>query len=213
MQHENTPAARMKKQLFVAAVMVAIVILGIGYASRATIKSTVMQIQARHQSAVTTPFPQLDTTGFTEVQLQLLEQLKAEYAKKPVSFDAAVLQYTDGVKEPWCADFVSWQMKELGQPLVNPHSGGWRIPGVYTLREYYQAESRWQSAGTYVPKFGDVAIYARSPAQSHTNIVLSVDTKSQTMQTIGGNEEGRVRIKTKSYLPPHEDLAGFGLLR
>lgn len=184
----------------------------VAYANRAFIKGEVMQVQAQHQSVVTTEFPKIDTTGFSKTQLKLLAQLKAEYQKKPVSFDESVLKYTAGVKEPWCADFVSWHMKELGQPLVNPNSGGWRIPGVYTLREYYQAEKRWQPAGSYVPKFGDVAIYAHSPAQSHTNFVLAVDTRKQTMLTIGGNEEGRVRVKTKSYLPPHEDLSGFGTL-
>lgn len=193
----------------------ALVLLGaiVAYANRTIIKGEVMQVQAQHQPGLTAEFPRIDTDGFTNTQLKLLAQLKVEYQKKPVSFDANVLKYTAGVKEPWCADFVSWHMKELGQSLVNPNSGGWRIPGVYTLREYYQAENRWQPAGQYVPKFGDVAIYAHSPAQSHTNFVLSVDTKTHTMQTIGGNEEGRVRVKTKSYLPPHEDLAGFGLLK
>ena len=186
--------------------------LSVGYTSRNAIQGEVMQVQARRQPKAASSFPVIDTTNFAPLQLALLTQLKTEYSKKPVSFDAAVLQYTQGVKEPWCADFVSWHMKELGKPFINPYSGSWRIPGVYTLREYFQSEGHWQIAGDYIPKFGDVAIYARSPAQSHTNIVLSVDTKRQTMQTIGGNEEGRVRIKTKSYLPPHEGLVGFGTM-
>lgn len=203
---------KIKYLIILAVVIVFLVALG-AYLNRSFIKGEVMRVQAQLQPEVTAQFPNIDATGFNDTQLKLLAQLKAEYQKKPVSFDTNVMKYTAGVKEPWCADFVSWHMKALGQPLVNPNSGGWRIPGVYTLREYYQAEKRWQSAGTYVPKFGDVAIYAHSPAQSHTNFVLSVDTKYKTMVTVGGNEEGRVRIKTKSYLPPHEDLSGFGILK
>ncbi len=204
----------MKKKL--VAVSLCALIIGVGvvtYTNRGFIKGEVMQTQAQRQPEATRAFPKLDTNEFSETQPRLLTQLKTEYEKKPVSFDENVLEYTNGVKEPWCADFVSWQMKELGQPFANPHSGNWRIPGVYTLREYYQAERRWQTAGDYVPKFGDVAIYAASPTRSHTNFVLSVNVKTQTMLTVGGNEEGRVRIKTKSYLPPHEDLVGFGLLK
>ena len=52
-----------------------------------------------------------------------------------------------GVEEPWCADFVSWIMREAGLPLSNPNSGHWRIPGVYTWQEYYQSQSRFQEVG------------------------------------------------------------------
>lgn len=189
------------------------IVLGAAYVHRAELKAEVMQLQAQHQPAVTTSFPLLDTNGFSETQLRLLAQLKLEYDKKPLSFDPTVLKYTDGVKEPWCADFVSWNMRELGQPLVNPNGGGWRIPGVYTLREYYQSAGRWKPAGDYVPTFGDVAIYAKTPAKSHTNFVLKVDTKTRTMVTIGGNEQGRLRLSARSYSPPIGDIAGFGSLQ
>lgn len=182
------------------------------YTLRHQIKGQVMAIQAHREPQPATEFPAIDAAHFTPNQIKLLHQLQAEYAKHPVSFDENVLHYTNGAQEPWCADFVSWNMRELGKPLSNPHNGGWRIPGVYTLREYYQSTGRWQAAGAYIPKFGDTAIYAKSPAQSHVNFVLSVDTSNQTMVTLGGNEEGHVKIKTKSYLPPHEDLAGFGML-
>jgi hypothetical protein len=202
-----------RRAVFVLVVLLAMVVLTVGYGQRHFIKAHVMEVQAHQEPMPTAEFPVIDTAGFTPAQTKLLDQLKAEYAKHPVSFDANVLRYTDGAEEPWCADFVSWNMRELGQPLVNPNSHSWRIPGVYTLREYYQSTGRWNPSGSYIPKFGDVAIYAKSPAQSHTNFVIAVDTAAQTMTTIGGNEEGHIKIKTKSYLPPHEDLAGFGTLR
>ena len=203
-----------RKSLAITVVGVIIGVLSLtgAYMMRHQIKGQVMAAQAHREPRPVMEFPTIDTESFTPNQIKLFDQLKAEYAKHPVSFDANVLRYTDGVKEPWCADFISWNMRELGRPFSNPNSGGWRIPGVYTLREYYQSTNRWQAAGTYVPKFGDAAIYAKTPSQSHVNFVLSVDTGNQTMITIGGNEEGNVKIKTKSYLPPNEDLAGFGML-
>lgn len=66
--------------------------------------------------------------------------------------------------EPWCADFVSWVYKEAGHPLKNPNSGSWRIPGTYTLREYYEAQGAFRPADSgYEPQLGDVAIYEDSP--------------------------------------------------
>lgn len=207
------PHSRRKLLMIGTAIVVAVGgALAIGYNERHRIKGQVMQIQAHREPTPMAEFPYIDTASLSPIQQKLLAQLKAEYALHPVSFDQNVLKYTDGVQEPWCADFVSWNMRELGQPFVNPSSGGWRIPGVYTLREYYQSKDRWRQSGAYIPQFGDVAVYAKSPSQSHTNIVLTVDTTNHTMLTIGGNEEGHIKIKTKSYLPPHEDIAGFGAL-
>lgn len=206
----------MRKRIYIIAAVSLVLVVGtVGtFYERHSIKAVVQEKVAQSQSVPKDAFPAIDETSLTATEKQLLAQLKTEYAKKPVSFDANVLAYTDGAKEPWCADFVSWNMKQLGQPFVNPNSGGWRIPGVYTLREYYQAQNRWTDASTtFVPKFGDVAIYAKTPSQSHTNFVLSADAKTGKMVTIGGNEEGRVRVKTKFYTPGHEDLAGFGHLQ
>ena len=184
------------------------------YAYRANVRGHVMETQAPLRATLTAVFPSVDIRHFTPAQQQLFDTLKREYGRHPKSFDAAVLEYTAGVQEPWCADFVSWVMRDIGQPLANPHSGSWRIPGVYTLREYYQAAHRWEPASdTYVPTFGDVAIFAKSPSASHTTIVFSVDTKTHTMKTLGGNENSTIAFRTHSYLPSHEDLAGFGTLR
>lgn len=153
-------------------------------------------------------FPNIPTADLSPLQQRLVDLTRQEYAKRPVSYDAAVLTYSQGTKEPWCADFASWIFMQAGTPFNNPNSGNWRIPGVYTLQEYFQANNSYQTAGTYIPKTGDVAIY--HAGEGHTNIVLEV--KNGQMITIGGNENGRVRVETQSYTYGANGLDGFGVL-
>ncbi|GAB4588666.1 hypothetical protein Ntsu_64980 [Nocardia sp. IFM 10818] len=118
-------------------------------------------------------------------------------------------KYSEGVDEPWCADFVSWVMREAGRPLANPHSGAWRIPGVYTLEEYYRGEGRFEAWDSgYRPKVGDVVMYTdASPFNQHTNIVIGSD--AGTIITVGGNEFGKITIH--EYRPDTvSGLVGYG---
>ena len=39
-------------------------------------------------------------------------------------------------------------MYQAGAPAENPHTGGWRIPGTFTLREYYEANGRFKPANS-----------------------------------------------------------------
>lgn len=100
-------------------------------------------------------------------------------------------------------------MHQAGTPLKNPHTGGWRIPGTFTLREYYEANVRFKSANSgYQPLPGDVAIYRNSPVfGDHTNIVLKND--NGVLTTVGGNEANRIRVfvnRDKQY----DGLLGYG---
>lgn len=169
-----------------------------------------VQITLAHLSSpASTPFPTVVTTGLTPVQKRIVTINFQQYAKKPVSYDATVLIYTQGSSEAWCADYASWVYKQAGVPFSNPNSGSWRIPGVYTLEAYFQAAGRYKPAGTYQPKVGDVAIYGKG--QGHTAIVLA--RHGSTITTIGGNESGRLRIDTRSELgKDNYDLLGFGTL-
>ncbi|MFC4125572.1 CHAP domain-containing protein [Nocardia rhizosphaerae] len=150
------------------------------------------------------PFPALDTERLDEQQLALVEVLRREYERPG---DGP--KYAEGVEEAWCADFVSWTMREAGRPLANPNSGSWRIPGVYTLTEYYQGVGRFTPGDVgYRPRLGDVVLYGpSSPLGQHTNIVLKADGDELT--TIGGNEMGAVRVRTIR-LSETADLVGFG---
>ncbi|APE36745.1 CHAP domain-containing protein [Nocardia mangyaensis] len=150
------------------------------------------------------PFPVLDSEHLDEQQVALVEVLRREYENPG---DGP--KYAEGVREAWCADFVSWTMREAGRPLANPHSGSWRIPGVYTLTEYYQGVGRFTPGDVdYRPRTGDVVLYGpNSPLGQHTNIVLK--TEGATITTIGGNEMGGIRVRT---ITPAEtaDLVGYG---
>ena len=125
------------------------------------------------------PFPEIDESTLNTVQQRIIQISREEYAKKPVSYDDNVLKYSNGVAEPWCADYLSWVMREAGVPLVNPNSGGWRIPGVLTLREYYKSTGRYSDAREYKPQVGDAAIFVNTTSfntsRQHTSIVLKVE--------------------------------------
>lgn len=162
-----------------------------------------------------TPFPKIDESTLSPDQVRILQLARDEYARHPVSYDQAVLTYTDGNKEAWCADFVSWIMKQTGHPYLNPNSGSWRIPGVYTLQEYYESGKRYSLPGIYQPQPGDVAFYIGRHtfdmfSTSHVALVISVDRNQMT--TLGGNENGHLRLDTQEIKAGVNSLVGFGRL-
>ncbi|SNS89057.1 CHAP domain-containing protein [Rhodococcoides kyotonense] len=150
----------------------------------------------------TTPFPEIDASTLTPQQATVVELLRSEHEQqRPGTF------YSEGVEEAWCANFVSWIMREAGQPLSNPNSGSWRIPGVYTLAEYYQAHGTFEPKG-YSPAVGDVVLYDNSSwVGQHTNIVVAVD--GDTATTVGGNELGKIRVHTVD-VQSDSAIVGFG---
>lgn len=152
-------------------------------------------------------FPTVDTTVLTDKQARIVTLLRQEYeTPRPGTY------YAEGVEESWCADFVSWIMKEADAPLHNPNSGSWRIPGTYTLREYYQSVERFQpSSSGYQPQVGDVVLYDNpGPFGQHTNIVVKND--HGTLTTVGGNENNAIRVQTYD-LTTTQGVVGFGTLQ
>ncbi|MFF0282519.1 CHAP domain-containing protein [Rhodococcus aetherivorans] len=154
----------------------------------------------------TADFPDVDTSALTLPQARIVELLEDEHrTQRPGTF------YSEGAEEPWCANFVSWIMREADRPLANPHSGLWRIPGVYTLQEYYESVGRFEPAGDgYRPAVGDVVLYENELwVGQHTNIVVAVD--GDTATTVGGNELGRIRVHTVD-VTSDSAVVGFGRL-
>lgn len=155
-------------------------------------------------------FPDVDRSTLTPLQTTVLDELEAQY-RNPESGEF----YSEGVEQPWCANFVSWIMAESGAPYVNPNSGHWRIPGVLTLREYFVEEGRFIPAGTdYVPQTGDVAVYIGSTfvgQGEHTNMVVTADPATGEAITLGGNEMGKVRLHSLHWADD-ASLVGFGTL-
>lgn len=206
-----------KKAVVVVTICVSLaLLLLLNPTAKRTIRITGSTLFARVSSPTNEPFPSVNTNGLNDIQKKILNLTQEEYAKKPVSYDSNVLTYSEGVKESWCADFVSWIMKESGEPYTNPNSGHWRIPGVLTLQEYYKSEKRYIDAdANYTPQTGDVAIYIGTKtldqrSNQHTNIILKTD--GDYMYTIGGNERGRLRIDKQNYKEKQNSLIGFGTL-
>ena len=165
------------------------------------------QLVASHIDATNhVDFPSIDPTSLTPEQQHVITILEEEYALQPDG-----TKYSEGISEAWCADFVSWVFNEAEVPLSNPNSGSWRIPGTYTLREYYESIGKFKPASSgYSPKVGDIMLYDNpSPFGQHTNIIIANDNGIIT--TIGGNEPGGIRIVTHDK-PDSVGFIGFGVL-
>ena len=134
-------------------------------------------------------FPDIDKANLSPTRQKIISLAKTEFKAQ-----SAGTKFSQGAKEPWCANFVSYIMNQAGAPLKNPHTGGWRIPGTFTLREYYEANGRFKPANSdYQPLPGDAAIYRNSPVfGDHANIVLKND--NGVLTTVGGNETNRIRV-------------------
>lgn len=218
-QQPSSSKSEIKKVWFV---MVLVLLMGLFVMNR---PSTAKQLTAPSASmgvaedaASSKPqqpvFPDIDVTGFTPIQRKMLEAMKVEYAKQPMSYDKTVLEYTEGTRESWCADFISVIRFTAGKPFVNKETGYWRIPGVQTLRDYYAASQAYHFVGTYTPKFGDVAFYfGETPDGSNReHVAFVLDVKGDVLVTLGGNEtdKGILQIRSNKLAEGERGLAGFG---
>lgn len=150
-------------------------------------------------------FPDIDTASLNPTRQKIISLAKTEFKTQ-----SAGAKFSQGAEEAWCANFVSWIMYQAGAPLKNPHTGGWRIPGTFTLREYYEAAGRFKPANSgYQPLPGDVAIYRNSPVfGDHANIVLRND--NGVLTTVGGNEANRIRVFV-NHDKQYDGLLGYGV--
>ncbi len=154
--------------------------------------------------AVENKFPEYSDDQLSQTRMDIIRIIEQEY-KNPRN----KLEYSDGVDEPWCADFVSWVYNSAGHKFKNPVSGGWRIPGVQTLKEYFIAEERWhdKESGS-IPQVGDVVIYNGGIFGEHTNIVVAVYYDEIT--TVGGNENGKIMMHKIDYNDGRYGILGYG---
>ena len=165
---------------------------------RLTIRTTPTTIDER-------AFPEFEGSSLSDDVKALLSLAKAEYENpQPGTF------YANGVQEPWCADFVSYLYKEAGHPFQNPNNGNWRIPGIYTLKEYFRSIGAWHPEPDYLPKPGDVAIYDGGFFGGHTNLVVEVG--EDYMITLGGNEDNAIFLGKFNWRDSKYGLQGFGHL-
>lgn len=192
----------MKKSMIAVIVWSCVVVVLLGIAG---VVSVLEAPSRTHISYPKEEFPTIKTESLSAVQKKILATVQREWELQPPG-----TKYSEGVEEEWCADFVSWTMREAGVPLANPHSGSWRIPGVYTLTEYYQSVGRFVSPNAHTPQLGDVVLYApESTFRQHTNIVLAYE--DGVLTTIGGNENRKIRIQ-KHALKDLRGVVGYGVL-
>lgn len=176
---------------------------------------TVLKQQQRTQTA----FANVPTGSLDATQRRILAILKQEYSKAPVSYDDTVMKYTEGFKESWCADFITWVLTRADSTIINPDTGYWRIPGVLTLQQYYKDNEAYVLADSgYTPQLGDVVFYigSQTPDESsgeHAAFVLGT-TPDGKLITIGGNEvKGVLRIRTESVKTNvSKGMVGYGKL-
>jgi len=100
--------------------------------------------------------------------------------------ETGYLKYSDNMQEEWCADFVSWILKQSGQPFTGGDDGGWLIPlvsNIQALGEQKGSGFTWHSASSgYKPQPGDIAIHG----PNHTNIFIA--SSGGTVIYIGGDQ-------------------------
>ena len=150
-------------------------------------------------------FPDIDTANLSPTRQKIISLAKTEFKAQ-----SAGTKFSQGAEEAWCTNFVSWIMHQADAPLKNPHTGGWRIPGTFTLREHYETAGRFKPANSgYQPLPGDVAIYRNSPVfGDHANIVLKND--NGVLTTVGGNEANRIRVFV-NHDKQYDGLLGYGV--
>lgn len=106
-------------------------------------------------------------------------------------YDPRVLEYTQGKREAWCADFVSWVYMRSGYPLLPLPN--WKVPlawkdyeGVPNIKDtFLNAGGYKEYSKGYVPSIGDVVIFGDE--KSHVGIFVSLE--GNVLRTIEGNSE------------------------
>lgn len=105
--------------------------------------------------------------------------------------------YSNGVAEDWCADFVSWVYKQAGLSFTGGENGGWRIPGVPSLIAYFQNRQTFIAVSPEAePKPGDLIFHTSTPGDgttgTHVQIVIDYNISAKTITYVGGNEDCQV---------------------
>src|SRR5690606_13711109 len=86
-------------------------------------------------------------------------------------------RYSNGRKEPWCANFVAWTFRQSGNPLPGNQR---RLASVQHMEDQMKAAGRWSPRDATTPRPGDVIFFAnRGDSDSgpgrHVGIVEKVE--------------------------------------
>lgn len=133
-------------------------------------------------------------------------------AKKEYEQPHQPTYYSQGIKEAWCANFVSWVYMKAGREFSNPNSGSWRIPGTMTLLDYFRDIGKWHKYNSNIKHMpGDVVIYDNgSFFGQHTNIVAAVN--GDEIITIDGNSRNKIRLNKYNWSEKKANILGYARL-
>lgn len=143
--------------------------------------------------------------GYNEADGSHRQIVDVYNAHRPLARGYA-LKYTDA----WCAGFVSAVAIKLGLTDIMPTE-----VGVGEMIKLYQRLGRWKESDSYVPKPGDIIMYAWgdngvgdcTSGASHVGIVVSCDGKIITV--IEGNKNDAVGYREIAVNGRY--IRGFGL--
>lgn len=142
-------------------------------------------------------------------KLSLKRQKILTIAKQEYEHPHNQTYYSQGIKEAWCADFVSWIFMKADYPFANPNSGSWRIPGTMTLLDYFRSTNEWQPYNAIIkPSPGDVVIYdTKGRFGQHTNIVVAVNNNK--IITVDGNSANTIRLSQYDWTDRKMKILGY----
>lgn len=100
--------------------------------------------------------------------------------------------YSNGVTEEWCADFVSWVYNQAGDPFPDGVRDGWDvsyvgdIPGVSEATAGFTYHPVGKGDPSYTPVPGDIGIFYTNMEYGHTAIYIG--NSGSTSLWIGGDQ-------------------------
>lgn len=153
MKHQQATAPKFfsKKRCIILSVVTLLLIIPITVITQPKIAnklSSFINSVRLDRSPGESDFPDIDTANLSPTRQKIISLAKTEFKAQ-----SAGAKFSQGAEEAWCANFVSWIIHQAGTPLKNPHTGGWRIPGTFTLREYYEVTGRFKSANSGINRF------------------------------------------------------------
>lgn len=117
-------------------------------------------------------------------------------------------RFSNGRREPWCANFVAWTFRQSGNPLPGNQR---RLASVQYMEDTMKANGKWFARGAATPQPGDVIFFGnrgdsdRGPGR-HVGIVEKVE--NGRVYTVEGNSGNAV--KRRSYPLDHPRITGYG---
>ncbi len=148
------------------------------------------------------------------------QKLGVREAKKGCNCGPRVDLYTAGLRQQWCAMFVSWVFKESGTPFQGPDkTAQWRITNARQIAAYLQKSGVWYSKDYVLrhhtqPRVGDVMVFWRGNFEGnlgHADIVVGVNPREPGHASlIGGNLFDKVTYRESSYFAEYYGFLGFG---